>query len=98
MANFNDARAEGIGLIHFHKTGSGSRCTCSHGSFDPGLFNNRLLAAYFGCYIALSFVLAAVIIYITQFFVAGYSVTLLGAVIGALVYGIIDAIIPGRGM
>jgi len=44
------------------------------------------------------FVLAAVIIYITQFFVAGYSVTLLGAVIGALVYGIIDAIIPGRGM
>ena len=44
------------------------------------------------------FILAAVIIYVTQFFIAGYSVTLLASVIGALVYGIIDAIIPGRSM
>ncbi len=44
------------------------------------------------------FILAAVIIYVTQFFIAGYSITLLASVIGALIYGIIDAIIPGRAM
>lgn len=44
------------------------------------------------------FILAAVIIYVTKFFVAGYSVSMIGAVIGALIYGIIDAIIPGRAM
>lgn len=44
------------------------------------------------------FILAAVIIYCTQFFVAGYSVTLWGAVIGALIYGIIDMVIPGKAM
>lgn len=44
------------------------------------------------------FILAGIIIYATQFFVAGYSVTIWGAVIGALVFGIIDAIIPGRAM
>lgn len=44
------------------------------------------------------FILAAVIIYITQFFVAGYAVTMTAALIGALIYGIIDAIIPGRAM
>src|SRR5690242_12677611 len=44
------------------------------------------------------FLLAAVIIYITQFFVTGYTVTLLGAVIGALIYGIVDLVIPGKAM
>lgn len=44
------------------------------------------------------FVLAAVIIYATQYFVAGYTVTILGALLGALVYGIVDLIIPGRAM
>lgn len=44
------------------------------------------------------FILAAAIIYVTQFFISGYSVTLLGALIGALIYGIVDAIIPGRAM
>jgi uncharacterized membrane protein YvlD (DUF360 family) len=44
------------------------------------------------------FILAAVIIYVTQFFVAGFSVTLFGAILGALVYGIIDAVIPGKAM
>lgn len=44
------------------------------------------------------FILAAVIIYITQFFVAGFSVSLFGAILGALVYGIVDAIIPGKAM
>lgn len=44
------------------------------------------------------FLLSAVIIYITQFFVAGYAVTMTASLVGALVYGIVDAIIPGRAM
>lgn len=44
------------------------------------------------------FIMAAVIIYIAQYFVPGYSVTLWGAVLGALIYGIVDAIIPGKAM
>lgn len=42
------------------------------------------------------FIMAAVIIYITQFFVSGYVVSFWGAIIGALIYGIVDAIIPGK--
>jgi uncharacterized membrane protein YvlD (DUF360 family) len=44
------------------------------------------------------FILAAVIIYITKFIVAGYDVTVAGALIGALVYGLVDMIVPGRAM
>ncbi len=44
------------------------------------------------------FILAAAIIYFTGFFVKGYSVTLPGAMIGALVYGLADMLIPGRAM
>ena len=45
------------------------------------------------------FVLAAVTLYVTQYFVAGYSISWIAAIIGALIYGIIDYIIPGeRGM
>ncbi len=46
----------------------------------------------------IGFILAAIIIYATQFFVTGFNVTILGALIGALVFGIVDAIIPGRAM
>lgn len=44
------------------------------------------------------FILAAVIIYVTQFFVAGFNVTIWGAIIGALVYGLADLLIPGKAM
>lgn len=44
------------------------------------------------------FIMAAVIIYATQFFVTGFAVSLWGALIGALIYGIVDAIIPGKAM
>lgn len=44
------------------------------------------------------FILAAVIIYVTQYFVPGFTVTIFGALIGALVYGIVDLIIPGKAM
>lgn len=42
------------------------------------------------------FVLSAVILYVTQYFVAGYSISWLAAIIGALIYGIVDYIIPGN--
>jgi len=42
------------------------------------------------------FILSAVIIYLTQFFVAGFSVTWWAALLGALVYGIVDMVIPGK--
>lgn len=42
------------------------------------------------------FVLAAVTLYVTQYFVAGYSISWIAAIIGALIYGVIDYIIPGK--
>ncbi len=42
------------------------------------------------------FVLATVTLYVTQFFVAGYSISWMAAIIGALIYGIVDYIIPGN--
>lgn len=44
------------------------------------------------------FVLAVVIIYATRYFVEGYNITLFGAVIAAIIFGIVDAIIPGRAL
>ncbi len=44
------------------------------------------------------FITAAVIIYATQFFVTGFNVTVWGAIIGALIFGIVDAVIPGNAM
>lgn len=45
----------------------------------------------------IGFLLSATIIYITQFFVAGVTATLLGALLAALVIGIVDMFIPTRG-
>ena len=42
------------------------------------------------------FVLAAVTLYITQFFVAGYTISWMAAIIGAVIYGVVDFIIPGE--
>ena len=42
------------------------------------------------------FALAAIILYVTQFFVAGYSISWMAAIIGALIYGIVDYLIPGN--
>ena len=41
------------------------------------------------------FVLAAVVLYVTQYFVAGYSISWVAAIIGALVYGVVDYFLPG---
>ena len=42
------------------------------------------------------FVLAAVTLYVTQYFVAGFSISWIAAIIGAVIYGIVDYIIPGN--
>ncbi len=42
------------------------------------------------------FILAAVTLYLTQFFVTGYSISWIAAIIGALIYGVVDYLIPGE--
>ena len=42
------------------------------------------------------FALAAITLYVTQFFVAGYSISWIAAIIGALIYGVVDYFIPGQ--
>ena len=42
------------------------------------------------------FVLAVITLYVTQYFVAGYSISWVAAIIGALIYGVIDYFIPGE--
>lgn len=40
------------------------------------------------------FIIAVLILYLTKYIVPGFSVTFLGAVIGAVLIGIIDAVVP----
>ena len=42
------------------------------------------------------FILAVVVLYATQYFVSGYSISWMAAIIGALMYGVIDYIMPGE--
>lgn len=42
------------------------------------------------------FVLAVVTLYATQYFVSGYSISWFAAIVGALIYGVIDYIMPGE--
>lgn len=42
------------------------------------------------------FAVSAIILYATQFFVAGYSISWMAAIIGALIYGVVDYFIPGN--
>ena len=42
------------------------------------------------------FALAAITLYVTQFFVAGYTISWIGAIIGALIYGVVDYFLPGN--
>lgn len=52
-------------------------------------------ASAFGKGIA-GFLVAVIILYVTKYIVPGFGISMWGAIIGALVIGIIDAIIPGR--
>lgn len=42
------------------------------------------------------FILAAVVLYVTQYFVAGYTISWMAAIVGALVYGVVDYFLPGE--
>ena len=44
----------------------------------------------------IGFVVSVMILYATQFFVSGYSISWISAIIGAVIYGIIASIIPGK--
>lgn len=44
------------------------------------------------------FVIAAIILYITQFIVPSMHVTIIGAILASIVIGILDAFLPGRAM
>ncbi len=42
------------------------------------------------------FVLSVIVLYATQYFVAGYSISWMSAIIGAIIYGIVDYFLPGE--
>lgn len=44
------------------------------------------------------FLLTAIILYATRFIVPGFEISIWGAILGALVIGIVDMIMPGRAM
>jgi uncharacterized membrane protein YvlD (DUF360 family) len=44
------------------------------------------------------FFIAAIILYVAQFFVPTMAVSIIGAILAALVIGILDAILPGKVM
>jgi putative membrane protein len=62
-----------------------------------------IVEAFFGDRISpynrgiVGFLVSAAVIWFTQFFVAGFRVTILGALLAALVIGIIDLFIPIKG-
>ena len=41
------------------------------------------------------FIVSVIILYATQYFVTGYSISWMSAIIGALIYGIVDYFLPG---
>ncbi len=44
----------------------------------------------------IGFIVSAIVLYATQFFVSGYSISWISAIVGALIYGIVASIIPGK--
>ena len=42
------------------------------------------------------FVVSVIVLYATQYFVAGYSISWMAAIIGALIYGVVDYFLPGE--
>ena len=42
------------------------------------------------------FILAVAVLYVTQYFVAGYSISWIAAIIGDLIYGVVDYFIPDQ--
>ena len=44
----------------------------------------------------IGFIVSAIVLYATQFFVSGYSISWISAIVGALIYGIVASIIPSK--
>ncbi len=44
----------------------------------------------------IGFAVSVVILYATQFFVSGYSISWISAIVGALIYGIVASMVPGK--
>ena len=44
----------------------------------------------------IGFILSAVVLYVTQYFVGGYTISWIAAIIGALIYGVVDYLLPGE--
>lgn len=44
----------------------------------------------------IGFAVSVLVLYATQFFVSGYSISWISAIIGAIIYGIVASIIPGK--
>lgn len=44
----------------------------------------------------IGFIVSVIVLYATQFFVSGYSISWISAIIGAVIYGIVASIIPGN--
>lgn len=42
------------------------------------------------------FVLSAIVLYVTQYFVAGYTISWMAAIVGAVIYGVVDYFLPGE--
>ena len=42
------------------------------------------------------FVLSSIVLYVTQYFVAGYTISWMAAIVGALIYGVVDYFLPGE--
>ncbi|MDO5557259.1 MAG: phage holin family protein [Clostridia bacterium] len=42
------------------------------------------------------FVLSVIVLYVTQYFVAGYTISWMAAIVGAIIYGIVDYLLPGE--
>lgn len=59
-----------------------------------------LVATFTGLHVSsfgkgfLGFILAVFTLYITQYFVAGYAISWLASIVGALIYGVVDYFIP----
>lgn len=44
----------------------------------------------------IGFIVSAIVIYFTQFFIAGVRVTIIGALLAAIVIGIVDLFVPAK--
>lgn len=43
-----------------------------------------------------SFVVCAISLYVTQFFISGYYINWVSAIVGAIIYGIVASFVPGK--